>query len=60
MERAEKRLKMAQGLVEDAEEYQELLNLRDVAEAEIKKTNDRDSANNRLKDILYKLKISNN
>ena len=64
MERAEKRLKMAQSLVEDTEEYQELLDLRDVVrdvvEAEIRKTNDRDSANNRLKDVLYKLKSSNN
>ena len=60
MEKAKKRLKMAQSLIEDAEEYQELLDLRDIAEAEIRKTSDRDSANNRFKDILYKLKSSNN
>ena len=56
MEKVEKQLKMPQGLVEDAEEYQGLLDLRDVAETEIRKTNDRNSANKNLKDIFDKLR----
>ena len=63
LEKADKRLKAAQTLVENADEYKELLDARDAAEKEIREAADSDSSDandQKLKSILSRLKNSEN